>query len=153
MTIANFFGVFSSVCLYSSEWFGLVKSFRWAILIMTVILHIISFYFYRNYQNKKLAEALNRKVKFISSALYLDLDIKKSLHNHQVNYGIPSDNYGGIVASERGQSPFSGRFYLCNAIPLNNLSTCVFLPRMVTPTKSKSAVLNLAIVARLSSSL
>ncbi|MCI2033827.1 MAG: hypothetical protein LKJ69_10670, partial [Lactobacillus sp.] len=33
-----------------------------------------------------------------SSAVCLDLGIQKSLHNHQMNYCISSDNHKGIIA-------------------------------------------------------
>lgn len=63
MTVANFLGGFSTIFLFSEELFALVSPYWWAVLILTLILHIICFYFYRNYQNKKTAESLNRLTK------------------------------------------------------------------------------------------
>jgi uncharacterized membrane protein YvlD (DUF360 family) len=45
---------------YSREMFIQVRSFWWEILILTIILHIISFYFWRRHLNKKIANQLNK---------------------------------------------------------------------------------------------
>ncbi|MCI1987257.1 MAG: hypothetical protein LKJ69_11990, partial [Lactobacillus sp.] len=38
------------------------------------------------------------RIASFSSAVCLDLGIQKSLHNHQMNYCISSDNHKGIIA-------------------------------------------------------
>ncbi|WP_379945743.1 hypothetical protein [Enterococcus devriesei] len=63
MTIANFLGGFSSIYLISNEMFELIKPYWWGVLSLTLILHSILFYFYRNHQNKKIAESLNSLTK------------------------------------------------------------------------------------------
>ncbi|WP_415635094.1 hypothetical protein, partial [Pediococcus acidilactici] len=41
-------------------------------------------------------------IKFnFSNAVYLDLDIQKSLHDYQMNYVISSDNHKGIITSAK----------------------------------------------------
>lgn len=58
-TLCNFMGGFLAIYLFSTSMFQLVKPYWLAILIITVCLHILAFYFYRNNQNKKIVAVLN----------------------------------------------------------------------------------------------
>ncbi|OJG42627.1 hypothetical protein RV02_GL003633 [Enterococcus gilvus] len=40
--------------------FELVRPFFFAVLLLTLVLHILMFYFYSKYENKKMAMTLNR---------------------------------------------------------------------------------------------
>ncbi|MFG1200435.1 hypothetical protein ODR38_09650 [Pediococcus acidilactici] len=49
---------------------------------------------------QKAVELAPDIIKFnFSNAVYLDLDIQKSLHDYQMNYVISSDNHKGIITS------------------------------------------------------
>lgn len=59
----NFIAGFIAVYLFSVEMFNYIRPYWWIMLILNTILHIISFYFYRKYQNKKIADSLNQITK------------------------------------------------------------------------------------------
>lgn len=58
-TIINSFGSFLVVYLFSVNMFNLIKEYMIIIIILTLIGHIIAFYFYSKYENRKLADSLN----------------------------------------------------------------------------------------------
>ncbi|MEE6725427.1 hypothetical protein RAO22_08045 [Pediococcus acidilactici] len=58
-TLTNFVAIFSGLGLFSNRVLKAILPFWWEILILTLILHILMFYIYRNYQNKKLIQQLN----------------------------------------------------------------------------------------------
>ncbi|MEE6674689.1 hypothetical protein ACWYVZ_05815 [Pediococcus acidilactici] len=58
-TLTNFVAIFSGLGLFSNRVLKTILPFWWEILILTLILHILMFYIYRNYQNKKLIQQLN----------------------------------------------------------------------------------------------
>lgn len=59
-TVLNTLCAFTSLYLYSSQMFNLIRPFFLIVLLVTLILHIISFYFYSKYDNEKLAADLNQ---------------------------------------------------------------------------------------------
>ncbi len=61
-TIVNTITSFLSLWLYSSQLFHLVITYWSWILLATLVLHIISFYFYAKYQGKKLEKQLNQQI-------------------------------------------------------------------------------------------
>lgn len=61
-TILNFCCGIGSVYLFSLEVFGFVKPYLLLILVITLIGHIIGFYFFSKYENKKIADSLNRSL-------------------------------------------------------------------------------------------
>ena len=61
-TITNASGGFLSLYLYSSQLFSFVQSYIFAILVLTLIGHIVAFYFYSKIQNRKLAQELNNQL-------------------------------------------------------------------------------------------
>lgn len=58
-TLTNFVAIFSGLGLFSNRVLKTILPFWWEILILTLILHILMFYIYRNYQNQKLIQQLN----------------------------------------------------------------------------------------------
>ncbi|WP_235020686.1 hypothetical protein, partial [Pediococcus acidilactici] len=56
-----------------------------------------------------------------SNAVYLDLDIQKSLHDYQMNYVISSDNHKGIITLCLNLG-INGRFFV-DTCKLNHLTT------------------------------
>ncbi|MBL1228235.1 hypothetical protein IW492_03175 [Enterococcus sp. BWB1-3] len=62
-TLVNFLSGFAAVFLFSKDMFELITPYWWAILLLNLLLHIIAFYFYRNYQNKKMVTELNHLAK------------------------------------------------------------------------------------------
>lgn len=48
------------VILYSQQMWLIIKPYLLGIIILTLIGHIIAFYFYKSYQNKKTARLLNQ---------------------------------------------------------------------------------------------
>lgn len=58
-TLINFGALLGGLGLFSSKILKTVLPFWWEILILTLILHILTFYYYRNYQNQKLIQQLN----------------------------------------------------------------------------------------------
>lgn len=58
-TLTNFVAIFSGLGLFSNRVLKTILPFWWEILILTLVLHILMFYIYRNYQNKKLIQQLN----------------------------------------------------------------------------------------------
>ena len=62
-SLANFGVGYLSVYIYSRDLFGIVLPFWWLILTITVLLHIVIFYFWRRHQNKQLAQDLNELTK------------------------------------------------------------------------------------------
>lgn len=59
-TIANYGCGFGAVYLLSAEMFNLIKPYWLLILGLDLVGHIIAFYFYRQFQNKRLAKKLNQ---------------------------------------------------------------------------------------------
>lgn len=51
---------YACVYLYSTQMFDLIRPFFIGVLLLTLILHIISFYFYSKHDNKKMAATLNQ---------------------------------------------------------------------------------------------
>ncbi|GIN96897.1 hypothetical protein J6TS1_27670 [Siminovitchia terrae] len=62
-TFLNFFCGIESVYLFSPKVFEFVKPYLLLILLITLIGHIIGFYFFSKYENKKIAESLNKALK------------------------------------------------------------------------------------------
>jgi len=62
-TILNFSCGYLCVYLFSNEMFNMVKSYSVVVLLLTLVGHILGFYFYKKYENKKLASSLNKKLK------------------------------------------------------------------------------------------
>ncbi|MDQ0229897.1 hypothetical protein [Metabacillus malikii] len=58
-TLINSFGGFLVIYLFSVEMFHFIKGYVIFIVLLTLLGHIIAFYFYSKYQNKKLADSLN----------------------------------------------------------------------------------------------
>ncbi|MFJ5763800.1 hypothetical protein ACIP9C_00470 [Lysinibacillus sp. NPDC093210] len=58
-TLLNFFSGVGSVYLFSAEVVGFIKPYLLLILAITLIGHIIGFYFFSKYENKKIADSLN----------------------------------------------------------------------------------------------
>lgn len=58
-TVLNTLCAYTGVYLYSTQMFDLIRPFFIAVLLLTLILHIITFYFYSKHDNKKMAAALN----------------------------------------------------------------------------------------------
>ncbi|WP_125566643.1 hypothetical protein [Companilactobacillus insicii] len=59
-TIANLFCGFFSVYLLSKEMFALIIPYWLAITLLDLFMHILIFYFYRKFENKRLVKKLNR---------------------------------------------------------------------------------------------
>lgn len=62
-SLINFGIGYLVIVLYSHAMFELVLPYWWIILLITLILHIIIFYFWRYLQNKKIASTLNQLTK------------------------------------------------------------------------------------------
>lgn len=62
-SIINSIAGYTAVYLFSPEMFVFILPFWWGVLALTVVLHTIAFYFYRNHQNKQLVKELNQQVK------------------------------------------------------------------------------------------
>lgn len=62
-TLLNFIGGFSAVWLYSQAMLTLVLPYWWGMLLLNIVLHVVMFYGYRNYQNKQLSLELNQLTK------------------------------------------------------------------------------------------
>lgn len=61
-TVFNVIAGFSCLYLFSPEMFGLVLPFSWAVVTLTLLGHIIGFYFYSKVQNEKTANELNGRM-------------------------------------------------------------------------------------------
>ncbi|MDT2813834.1 hypothetical protein [Vagococcus carniphilus] len=61
-TLINTLCGFAGVYLFSVEMFDFIKLFLIPIFVITLIGHIIGFYFYSNYQNKKQVKKLNQLI-------------------------------------------------------------------------------------------
>ncbi|MCM3163381.1 hypothetical protein [Metabacillus litoralis] len=59
-TLINSFGSLLAVYLFSTDMFHLIKGYTVLFILLTLVGHIIAFYFYSKYQNKKLANTLNK---------------------------------------------------------------------------------------------
>ncbi len=59
-TLINSFGSLLVVYLFSTDMFHLIKEYVVLFILLTLVGHIIAFYFYSKSQNKKLAESLNK---------------------------------------------------------------------------------------------
>lgn len=62
-TSLNFFCSTGSVCLFSLLAFDFIRPYLLLILVITLIGHIIGFYFFSKYENKKIADSLNKALK------------------------------------------------------------------------------------------
>jgi len=61
-TLLNFCCGMGSVYLFSPKVFEFIKPYLLLILVLTLIGHIIGFYFFSKYENKKIADSLNRSL-------------------------------------------------------------------------------------------
>lgn len=61
-TFLNFFCGIGSVYLFSLKVFEFIQPYLLLILVLTLIGHIIGFYFFSKYENKKIADSLNRSL-------------------------------------------------------------------------------------------
>ena len=61
-TFLNFFCCIGSVNLFSPKVFEFIEPYLLLILVLTLIGHIIGFYFFSKYENKKIAASLNRSL-------------------------------------------------------------------------------------------
>lgn len=59
-SVINFLTGYFVLYLYSKVLFQLILPYWLAVLCVTLLLHVIFFYFYRKYQNEKMARELNR---------------------------------------------------------------------------------------------
>ncbi|MGM0168122.1 hypothetical protein IGI39_003134 [Enterococcus sp. AZ135] len=59
-TLVNTLCGYAGIYLYSTQMFALIRPFAIGVLVLTLILHIIAFYFYSKYDNKKMAASLNQ---------------------------------------------------------------------------------------------
>lgn len=59
-TSVNILCGFGAVYLLSKVMFNLIVTYWWEIILVDLILHILMFYFYRNYENKRLVKKLNQ---------------------------------------------------------------------------------------------
>ncbi|MGG5370846.1 hypothetical protein [Enterococcus sp. AZ196] len=59
-TLVNTFCGYTAVYLYSTQMFDLIRPFFLAVLLLTLVLHILTFYFYSKLDNKKMAANLNQ---------------------------------------------------------------------------------------------
>ncbi|MFJ7732232.1 hypothetical protein ACIQXF_10105 [Lysinibacillus sp. NPDC097231] len=59
-TFLNFFCCIESVYLFSPKVFEIIKPYLLLIVVITLIGHIIGFYFFSKYENKKIADSLNK---------------------------------------------------------------------------------------------
>lgn len=59
-TVLNVSAGFLMVALFSITMLNVVWPFWWAVGLATLLLHGLAFYFYRRYQNKRMAQQLNR---------------------------------------------------------------------------------------------
>lgn len=62
-TLFNTLCSFAVIFLYSKELFSLIQPFFLPILLITLMGHLLGFYFYSNYTNRKLAAELNKAKK------------------------------------------------------------------------------------------
>ncbi|UED82240.1 hypothetical protein FH508_0010175 [Lysinibacillus sp. CD3-6] len=58
-TLLNFFCSVGSVYLFSLDVFGFIKPYLLLFFAITLVGHIIGFYFFSKYENKKIAASLN----------------------------------------------------------------------------------------------
>lgn len=63
MTLCNTIVGFNSLYLFSAEMFHFVWPYFWAVLLVTLGLHLLMYQWYRKIENKKLANELNRLTK------------------------------------------------------------------------------------------
>lgn len=61
-TLLNFCCGMGSVYLFSPKVFEFIKPYLLLIFVLTLVGHIIGFYFFSNYENKKIADSLNRSL-------------------------------------------------------------------------------------------
>jgi FlaA1/EpsC-like NDP-sugar epimerase len=59
-TLINSIGGYSALYLFSEKMFKIVIPYWWGVLLLTSILHVLTFYFYRKNQNQKLINQLNK---------------------------------------------------------------------------------------------
>ena len=61
-SLINTIGGLSAVYLFSPMMFDYIKPYALAIFILTLIGHILGFYFYSSFENKKIARELNQRL-------------------------------------------------------------------------------------------
>lgn len=59
----NFVSGYLTIYLYSRDLWELMLPYWWLVLMVTVLLHILGFYFWSRFQNKKIASDLNHLTK------------------------------------------------------------------------------------------
>lgn len=59
-TVANTVGGFTVLWLISKPMFHLAFNWVWGVLLLTLVLHTIAFYFYAKFESNKQVEALNQ---------------------------------------------------------------------------------------------
>lgn len=60
MTGVNVVAGYVSLYLFSDILFSFILPYWWAVLLVTLILHLFMYQFYRRYENRKIARQLNR---------------------------------------------------------------------------------------------
>lgn len=60
-SLVNFFAGVLAIYTFSRDLFGIIMPYWWMILTLTIVLHIVIFYFWSKYQNDKIAAELNNK--------------------------------------------------------------------------------------------
>lgn len=63
MTLVNFVAGYLAVYLFSVEMFQMILPFWGLFLLINLVLHVVAFYFYRKFQNKKMVAELNQLTK------------------------------------------------------------------------------------------
>lgn len=59
-TLLNTLCSYTGVYLYSTQMFDFIRPFFLAVLLLTLVLHIIMFYFYSKHDNERMAKSLNQ---------------------------------------------------------------------------------------------
>jgi predicted neutral ceramidase superfamily lipid hydrolase len=62
-SVINISGGIASVWLFSTNMFEIIKPWIFIMLIITILAHIIVFYFYSNWENQKTSNELNKLLK------------------------------------------------------------------------------------------
>lgn len=61
-SLINTIGGLSAVYLFSPMMFNYIKPYALAVFILTLIGHTLGFYFYSNFENKKIAREFNQRL-------------------------------------------------------------------------------------------
>ncbi|MGA3602952.1 hypothetical protein [Lysinibacillus agricola] len=62
-TVLNLLCGYLCLYLFSNEMFNMVKPYFIGVFLLTLVGHILGFYFYKRYENNKLVNSLNNKLK------------------------------------------------------------------------------------------